>query len=271
VTSDAMFLDFPTGAAVLSLGHNHPEPVRVVTEQLNRLPTASTCRRPRRTRSPRRGCRCCHRRCVTGPSQPGSGSDFCPHSDCASCPGPHPTLRHQPLSVCTSAAQRECRSRRHGLPDPDRRHRRLLRAIVGLGRAGGPSGRPTPARGVELRRHVGGGSGSLRAVAERVVDTHPAGHGLVHGSVGHGQRHRRAQCDGVRHGDAPATASTRCCRWGKHLLCPRCTTWAFPQYCSPRRRRARRPSAARRPRRIHEAFRLGHTQSPGGPASASIG
>jgi diaminobutyrate-2-oxoglutarate transaminase len=32
-----VFIDFLTGAGVLSLGHNHPELVRVVTEQLSRL------------------------------------------------------------------------------------------------------------------------------------------------------------------------------------------------------------------------------------------
>ena len=61
-----VFIDFLTGAGVLSLGHNHPELVAAAMEQLGGSATGWTCRRRRRTRSPRRSCRCCPRLCGTG-------------------------------------------------------------------------------------------------------------------------------------------------------------------------------------------------------------
>ena len=52
------FIDFLSGAGVLSLGHNHPELVAAATEQMGVFTHGLTCPPRPRTRSPRPSCRC---------------------------------------------------------------------------------------------------------------------------------------------------------------------------------------------------------------------
>ena len=59
-----VFIDFLTGAGVLSLGHNHPELVGCGAGSWGGSATGWTCRRRPRTRSPRRSCRCCPTGCA---------------------------------------------------------------------------------------------------------------------------------------------------------------------------------------------------------------
>ena len=65
-TSTAIvFIDFLTGAGVLSLGHNHPELVAVAAGSCRPTSTGWTSRPRPRTSSSRPSCRCCPRPCAT--------------------------------------------------------------------------------------------------------------------------------------------------------------------------------------------------------------
>ncbi|MGH3981860.1 MAG: aminotransferase class III-fold pyridoxal phosphate-dependent enzyme [Pseudonocardiaceae bacterium] len=61
-----VFIDFLNGAGVLTLGHNHPELVHAVIEQLGVFTHGLDFPTPAKDAFTRHSCPCCRRVCATG-------------------------------------------------------------------------------------------------------------------------------------------------------------------------------------------------------------